>query len=242
MSTRYRACGESCGERSHIWPAPARPTQAEPFWSDQVCPGPAAVGSREVPQHLLEDGVVRHLQGPVWPVTVGELVNLWPMVGEDEPLLQELFDDLSDFEQAFWPRGAADAVSTYHSLPEGNGSESKLLVALWAKRRPGWSLRLHRRLPEPAELDARAACRRRSPSPCRDWYRGVALVGGGKRSARRSNTPRFHRPLPHPRYCSTPWELGKLGSNLLSKGVISAGWYSILTGLDTTNPATRNTR
>lgn len=53
------------------------------------------------------------------------------MEGDDGPLLQELFDDLSDFRTAFGEPGAADAVSTFIALPEGYGYESKLLLGLW---------------------------------------------------------------------------------------------------------------
>ena len=35
-------------------------------------------------------------QNPIWPVDL-DAVRLWPMEGEDGPLLQELLDDLSDF-------------------------------------------------------------------------------------------------------------------------------------------------
>jgi len=33
---------------------------------------------------------------PIWPVDL-DAVRLWPMEGEDGPLLQELFNDLRDF-------------------------------------------------------------------------------------------------------------------------------------------------
>ena len=53
------------------------------------------------------------------------------MEGDDGPLLQELFDDLTDFRVAFGEPGAADAVSTFIALSEGFGYESKLLLGLW---------------------------------------------------------------------------------------------------------------
>jgi len=53
------------------------------------------------------------------------------MEGEDGPLLQELFDDLTDYPTAFGERGAADAVSTFLALPEGVGHDAKLLVGIW---------------------------------------------------------------------------------------------------------------
>lgn len=65
-----------------------------------------------------------------WPVDLGEC-RLWPMEGEDGPLLQELFEDLSDFRAAFGEPGAADAVSTFLALPEGVDYDSKLLLGLW---------------------------------------------------------------------------------------------------------------
>lgn len=67
---------------------------------------------------------------PVWPVDL-DLVRLWPMEGDDGPLLQELLDDLADFRTAFGEPGDADAVSTFVALPEGYGYESKLLLGLW---------------------------------------------------------------------------------------------------------------
>jgi GNAT superfamily N-acetyltransferase len=67
---------------------------------------------------------------PIWPVDLAA-VRLWPMEGEDGPLLQELFDDLSDFRIAFGEPGSADAVGTFLNLPEGVGYESKLLIGIW---------------------------------------------------------------------------------------------------------------
>ena len=69
-------------------------------------------------------------QNPIWPVDL-DAVRLWPMEGEDGPLLQELFDGLSDFRTAFGEPGAADAVGTFINLPEGVGYESKLLIGIW---------------------------------------------------------------------------------------------------------------
>jgi hypothetical protein len=74
-------------------------------------------------------------QNPIWPVDL-DAVRLWPMEGEDGPLLQELFDDLSDFRTAFGEPGAADAVGTFINLPEGVGYESKLLIGYG--RAAGW--------------------------------------------------------------------------------------------------------
>ena len=70
---------------------------------------------------------------PVWPVDLDQ-VRLWPMESEDGPLLQELFDDLSDFRAAFGEPGAADAVSTFIGLPKGYDYDSKLLVGIWRNR------------------------------------------------------------------------------------------------------------
>ena len=67
---------------------------------------------------------------PIWPVDL-DAVRLWPMEGDDGPLLQELFDDLSDFRIAFGEPGAAEAVGTFINLPEGFGCESKLLIGIW---------------------------------------------------------------------------------------------------------------
>ena len=67
---------------------------------------------------------------PAWPVDLDQ-VRLWPMESDDGPLLQELFDDLTDFRVAFGEPGSADAVSTFIALPEGYGYESKLLLGLW---------------------------------------------------------------------------------------------------------------
>jgi hypothetical protein len=69
-------------------------------------------------------------QNPIWPVDL-DAVRLWPMEGEDGPLLQELFDDLSDFRTAFGEPGAADAVGRFINLPEGVGYDSKLLIGIW---------------------------------------------------------------------------------------------------------------
>ncbi|CAA9385094.1 MAG: hypothetical protein AVDCRST_MAG75-1231 [uncultured Propionibacteriaceae bacterium] len=65
-----------------------------------------------------------------WPVDL-EGFRLWQLEGEDGPLLQELFDGLPDFSTTFGERGAADAVSTYISLPEGADYNDKLLPGLW---------------------------------------------------------------------------------------------------------------
>ena len=53
------------------------------------------------------------------------------MQGEDGPLLEELFNDLSDFRTAFGEPGAADAVGTLINLPGGVGYESKLPIGMW---------------------------------------------------------------------------------------------------------------
>ena len=58
-------------------------------------------------------------------------VRLWPMEGEDGPLLQELFDDLADFRTAFGEPGQADAVSTFLALPEEHDHTAKLLLGIW---------------------------------------------------------------------------------------------------------------
>lgn len=65
-----------------------------------------------------------------WPARVAGTV-LAPLDGTDGPLLQRLFDDLSDFETLFWERGQADAVSTFIALPEGRDYDDKLLVGVW---------------------------------------------------------------------------------------------------------------
>ena len=57
------------------------------------------------------------IEGPLWPVDLRD-VRLWPMESEDGPLLQELFDDLTDFRSAFGEPGMADAVSTFLNVPE----------------------------------------------------------------------------------------------------------------------------
>ena len=67
---------------------------------------------------------------PFWPVDL-EDVRLWPMEGEDGPLLQELFDDLADFRSPFGEPGSADALGTFLALPEGHGYDSKLLLGVW---------------------------------------------------------------------------------------------------------------
>ena len=67
---------------------------------------------------------------PIWPVDLDD-VRLWPMEGEDGPLLQELFDDLADFRTPFGEPGSADAVSTFLALPEGRDYNSKLLLGIW---------------------------------------------------------------------------------------------------------------
>lgn len=67
---------------------------------------------------------------PAWPIDL-EDVRLWPMEGDDGPLLQEMFDDLTDFRTPFGEPGAADAVSTFLALPEGRDYDSKLLVGVW---------------------------------------------------------------------------------------------------------------
>lgn len=74
--------------------------------------------------------VIEALDDAPWPVDLDQC-RLWPMEGEDGPLLQELLDDLSDFEAAFGERGAADAVSTFIALPEGLDYASKLLLGVW---------------------------------------------------------------------------------------------------------------
>jgi hypothetical protein len=93
---------------------------------------------------------------PIWPVDL-DAVRLWPMEGEDGPLLQELFDDLRDFRTAFGEPGAADAVGTFINLPEGLGYESKLLIGIWKKRRAGRCPRLHPRLSKLQRVDCRPA-------------------------------------------------------------------------------------
>jgi GNAT superfamily N-acetyltransferase len=67
---------------------------------------------------------------PIWPVDLNEC-RIWPMEGDDGPLLQELFDDMTDFPLVLGERGAADAVSTFISLPEGKDYDAKILVGLW---------------------------------------------------------------------------------------------------------------
>jgi hypothetical protein len=95
-------------------------------------------------------------QNPIWPVDL-DAVRLWPMEGEDGPLLQELFDDLSDFRTAFGEPGAADAVGTFINLPEGVEYESKLLIGIWKSGAAGWCPGLHHRLSKLRRLDCRPA-------------------------------------------------------------------------------------
>jgi hypothetical protein len=83
-------------------------------------------------------------QNPIWPVDL-DAVRLWPMEGEDGPLLQELFDDLSDFRTAFGEPGAADAVGTFINLPEGSGTSPSSSSDM-EERRAGWCPGLHHRL------------------------------------------------------------------------------------------------
>ena len=47
------------------------------------------------------------IEEPIWPVDLRD-VRLWPMESEDGPLLQELFDDLTDSD----PRSASLAWPT----------------------------------------------------------------------------------------------------------------------------------
>jgi GNAT superfamily N-acetyltransferase len=73
---------------------------------------------------------VEDIEETLWPVDLRD-VRLWPMESEDGPLLQQLFDDLTDFRSAFGEPGMADAVSTFLNVPEGYGYEAKLLVGIW---------------------------------------------------------------------------------------------------------------
>ncbi|GAA2639649.1 GNAT family N-acetyltransferase [Streptomyces vastus] len=60
-----------------------------------------------------------------------ESLEVRELQAEEGATLQDLFDGLPDYATLFGDPGAADAVSTFLSLPEGKDYEDKFLFGIW---------------------------------------------------------------------------------------------------------------
>ncbi|MQA97607.1 MAG: hypothetical protein GEV11_24375 [Streptosporangiales bacterium] len=64
-------------------------------------------------------------------ITTPDSLAVRPLVPQDGPLLERLFERLTDERELGGARGPADAVSAYIALPEGKGYEDKVLLGVW---------------------------------------------------------------------------------------------------------------